>query len=64
MQLALSLGKSKNEDQEEEVLLFVCFYNITKYGSCDTLFHQLRLMQDRALVLEELGRPSYLSSTF
>lgn len=44
--------------------LFVCFYNITKYGSCDTLFHQLRLMQDRALVLEELGRPSYLSSTF
>lgn len=66
MQLAMSLGKSKNEDQDEEVLLFVClFVSITsKYGSCNTLFHQLMRMQDRALMLEELRRPSCLSSTF
>lgn len=54
MQLALSFHMS----QRERGGLFFWFINITKYGSCDTLF-KVGQMQDRASVLEELARPSY-----
>lgn len=59
MQLALSFHMS----QRERGGLFFWFINITKYGSCDTLF-KVGQMQDRASVLEELARPSYHSSMF
>lgn len=59
------LGKVKEWGPGWGGFIVCLFVSITsKYGSCNTLFHQLMRMQDRALMLEELRRPSCLSSTF